>query len=139
MLRLILFFCLFIVYGCGGSISENELDQLNGYWEIKEVKFPDGNTKAYDTNPTIDYIQLENRTGFRKKMQPKLDGTFDTSKDIKSFTLIEKEGSFFFLYENELSQWQEKLIRLEADSFTVLNVEDITYTYQRHEPINVLQ
>lgn len=139
MFRYTLIFYLFLIWGCGGEISKNDLHKLNGYWEIAAVKFPNGETKSYATNPTIDYIFVENQKGYRKKVQPQLDGTFDTSKDSESFTLIEQNGGFHFLYKTALSEWKEELIQLDADSFSVINSENVTYTYHRHQPINVFE
>jgi len=70
-------------------------------------------------------------------MQPKLDGTYDTSNDAEFVTIIEKQGQLYLQYQNNLSQWEEQLTRLTDDLYSVKNEEGITYTYRRYIAINV--
>ena len=37
----------------------DDLKNLNGYWEIEKVTFPNGETKDYSVSTTIDYIELK--------------------------------------------------------------------------------
>lgn len=119
--------------GCS-QITSEDLGQLNGYWEIKKVTFRDGSHKEYSVNTTIDYISLTGTRGYRKKVSPKLDGSFETSSDAEEFTILKEEGDFIMKYENNLSSWSEKLERLSNTDFSVVNEENITYHYSRFEP-----
>jgi len=135
-MRKILIFCsIFLLWGCNSnSIPEENLHYLNGYWEIKTVEFPDGTKKNYAVNPTIDFIQMENKEGFRKKVRPKFDGTYNTSKNVESFKIRSANNSFTIYYKNNLSEWEEKLVQLNSTSFSVLNGEGVLYSYQRFQP-----
>ena len=137
MFRPVLFFALLLFLGCTDTVSKEDLNLLNGYWEIASVKFPDGQKKTYTVNPSIDYIELTEMQGFKKKVHPKFDGTYDTSNDAESFTIIENKGVFIISYKNKLSAWEERLIKLENDSFQIVNEEHITYFFKRYEPINI--
>ena len=129
--------CFLLCFGCSSEISKEELPQLNGYWEIEQVVFPDGNTKKYTVNTTVDYIQWEAPDGFRKKMSPKLDGTYETSDDAETFTISEKDGNFSLDYVTGMSQWSEKLVALDEDTFSVINQEGLQYDYRRFAPIAI--
>lgn len=131
---------ILLLYGCGEKqISTSDLDNLNGYWEIKEVTFSDGTKKEYKVGPAIDFMHFEEMNGFRKKVYPRLNGTFDTSKSSESFKIIETEDGFVFDYSTESSNWQERLLAIDSISFTVVNEEGLKYSYRRFEPINVVQ
>lgn len=130
----VVFICLL---GCGPTVAEKDLPLLNGYWEIEEVVFPDGNTKKYGSSTTIDYIEVEGKKGFRKKVYPKLDGSFEVTDDAEFFTLKASEKGFVFDYDTGLSEWQEELVRLSENHFSAVNEEGITYRYKRFEPINI--
>ncbi|WP_281542902.1 hypothetical protein [Maribacter aestuarii] len=110
---------------------------LNGYWEISEVEFPDGNTKEYKINSNVDYFQLEGLKGFRKKVNPKFDGSFETSDDAEPFTILEENEVFTIRYKNNLSSWQEIIVSLSNENFSLKNEEGTIYHYKRFEPINV--
>ena len=133
----ILVFIMLANVSCTGRVSPEDLGHLNGYWEIEEVQFPDGNKKDYPMNTIVDYIQLENLEGFRKKMVPRFDGTFETSDDAEPFSIIEKNGVFYMRYQNPLSEWEETLLSLSEDKFSVKNQEGITYHFKRFEPLKI--
>jgi len=137
-MRLLLYiFALICLLSCQRTISESDLIKLNGYWEISEVEFPDGNTKEYKANTTIDFIEIAGFKGFRKKVQPTFEGTYFANDDAESFLIIQKEDSFELHYENNYSEWSEILTALSDNTFSVINKEGITYHYKRYEPINI--
>ncbi|MBT2163274.1 hypothetical protein HW347_18525 [Zobellia sp. KMM 6746] len=123
--------------GCSSGISKEDLNTLDGYWEITQVTFPDGNIKEYKVNTSIDYISMDGDEGYRKKMQPRLDGTYETSDDAEAFVIVGKENDFSINYKTELSEWSEKLMELDDTTFSVLNEEGIRYDYKRFEPISI--
>lgn len=139
MKNLFLLPLIFVFFGCTTSVSEEDLTMLNGYWEIEQVTFADGSTKEFNVNPTVEYIEMEALKGFRKKMQPKFDGTYTTSNDAELFTIIKSDEHFEFQYNNDMSTWKEKIISISDDSFSVENKEAITYTYKRFKPINATE
>ncbi|MDT0622727.1 hypothetical protein [Croceitalea vernalis] len=75
--------------------------------------------------------------GFKKKVQPKFDGSYVISNDTEFFTIFEKDGSLIISFENDLSSWEEQIITLEEDFFSIVNQDNITYSYKRYEPINI--
>ena len=137
MNKFISFGIFLLVVACQNKISQEELTLLNGYWEIEKVSLPDGQTKEYKVNTTVDYIELNELSGYRKKVYPKFDGTYDTSNDTEQFKIVKQEDHFEIHYKTELSEWDEVLISLDEDSFSVTNAENISYYYKRFEPINV--
>ena len=128
---------LILLASCGETVTKDSLQLLNGYWEITEVTLANKQQKIYKVNSTVDYIEVSNLKGFKKKVHPKLDGTFNASDDAEPFTIVEKEGLFIFTYKNDFSEWEEELVSLGKNSFTVVNQEDITYSYKRYEPLNI--
>lgn len=138
MSRILFFLSILMVWGCKeASIPEENLQYLNGYWEISEVEFPDGSKKTYKVNPTIDFIQLENGKGFRKKMQPRFDGTYKTSNDVEQLTVTQVDAFFILSYSSEFSDWEETLVQVDSTNFSVKNAEGVTYSYKRFEPIKI--
>ena len=137
MKQLLSFGIIFLLIGCSNWVSKENLKNLNGYWEIEQVVFSNGENKKFKVSTTIDYIEMDSLKGFRKKMQPKFDGSYTTSNDAELFTIVEKDGHFEFYYKNELSEWTEKITRLSENNFSVVNQDTITYLYKRFIPINI--
>lgn len=142
MKKIVPFLFLLFIFACENSpaVAESDLHYLNGYWEISAVEFPDGSIKEYGINPSIDFIQLEDGKGFRKKLQANLGGTYVTSNDdVEQLTISPSNDIFIISYENAFSQWEEKLAHLDSLSFSVVNNEGVTYNYKRFEPIKIPQ
>lgn len=127
----------FFMIGCSDTVSKKELNLLNGYWEISRVSFRDGNIKEYNVSTIVDFIKIDSLKGFRKKVQPRLDGTFDTSDDAEFFSILEHNGAFIFHYKNDLSEWKETILEISKDIFSVSNEAGIVYEYKRFKPIKV--
>lgn len=128
---------IFLVVGCASNVSPENLTLLNGYWEIEKVTFANGNTKNFPINTTIDFIQLKEMKGFRKKMTPKFDGSFTTSNDAEFFTIKNTQDYYEFYYKNKMSEWKEKINSISKNNFSVTNSDTITYTYKRFQPIHI--
>jgi hypothetical protein len=128
-----------VLVGCSPKVTEGDLQNLNGYWEIKEVSFPNGDTKDFRSSTTIDYIELDGMKGFRKKVQPKFNGTFETSNDAELFTILQNENHFELNYTGSTDSWTEEIISISKDNFSVINQDTLTYSYKRYEPLNLNQ
>jgi len=136
MRRIVVLLSLFISFRCSQKVSKEDIQFLNGYWEIDQVAFPNGDVKEFNVNPTIDYIELDGLKGFRKKMYPKFDGSYTTSNDAEVFVISENESEFEFHYKNEMSAWKERITFISENQFSVVNKDTLTYTYKRFQPIN---
>ncbi|WP_340073933.1 hypothetical protein [Leptobacterium sp. I13] len=124
------FFFLIVIVAC----SENNkvtIDGLSGYWEIKEVLFADGSSKTYTINNTVDYFQLTgDSSGYRKKLQPKLNGHFYTLDSVAYF-IIKNDGIIKLHYKTLFDEWGETIEKLNNDELIVKNKAEITYIYKR--------
>lgn len=136
MRQIVVLLSLFIFLGCSQKVSKENIQLLNGYWEIDQVAFPNGDVKEFNVNPTIDYLELDGLKGFRKKMYPKFDGSYTTSNDAEVFVIMENERDFEFHYKNEMSAWKERITFISENQFSVVNNDTLTYTYKRFQPIN---
>src|SRR5690554_6978763 len=76
-----------VVISCSKSVSEQDLQHLNGYWEINEVKTPDNETKVYQSNNNADYFVLNDQNGTRSKVVVQLDGTIQSNGIQENFTI----------------------------------------------------
>lgn len=130
---------LLLCFSCGSKIKKDEISHLNGYWEIKEVIFKDGTKKEYSVNTTIDFIKLDSLIGYRKKVNPKFNGTYETSNDAEPLTIRISNDSIFMSYNKDSNTWEELILSLSNKNFSVINDQGITYKYERFEPININQ
>ena len=128
---------VFLLLGCTTKVDPDTLTLLNGYWEIEKVVFPNGSVKAYEVNTSIEYIEIEGRQGYRKKMQPQFDGSFKTSDDAEQFAVAESKGTLIIQYSNTQNSWEETLVALTKERFEVLSEDGVSYHYKRYQPLEL--
>lgn len=123
--------CVFFLFSCQNNDPQEQKSKLSGYWEIKSVTFPDGVEKNYSISTTIDYIEVKNDSGIRKKVAPKLDGTFTTSNDFEKFVLKIEEDSLRLYYSTPFDSWKETVILAKDSILKVKNRDAKVYTYKK--------
>ena len=137
MKKYLLIFALITIWSCKKD-PENLVGHLDGYWEIKEVVMPDGTTKEYTFNNTIDFLSVNSdRTGFRKKLVPNIDGSFSTSNDEEHFKIVIEKKRLYLYYETPYSKWKEIVLEASEDYLVTENPDGIRYVYKRYEPLNL--
>ncbi|HLO73554.1 MAG TPA: lipocalin family protein [Flavobacterium sp.] len=131
MKKIILFFVFGLFLSCKQSISEADLQNLNGYWEIEKVELPDGNKKEYKVNETIDFFKITDKKGFRSKVMPQIDGTYLTNDLKEGVVVVLKDGDATIQYKTNYANWNEEIIELSKDKLVVKNQQDLEYHYKR--------
>ncbi len=127
---------LFLMISCNKTISESDLKDLNGYWEIEKAEMPDGEIKEYKINTIVDYFEIENNKGFRQKAMPQVNGEYLTNEVQESVELVEVDGKIMMKYHTDFADWQEQLITISKDELVVQNEHDIKYYYKRPIPFS---
>ena len=137
----VLLFALLLI-SCHSNVKKEDIKKLNGYWEIKQVKFSTGKTKDYKVNETIDYFELRQAqsdhkmVGFRQKVMPQFDGKFQTNNIKENIKVIEKDNSIFIEYETKFGKWKEEIITIEDSTLVLKNKENLEYTYKKFKPFS---
>jgi len=124
-----------LLIACSGGASEADLPFLEGYWEIRRVQFPDGTEKEYVANATIEYFEWDGNSGFRKKMQPTLKGTFLTSDDALPMKVVWRDQRLFLSFNGEGQPWEEEVLKLQEDVLVTRHANGLRYEYARYEPL----
>ncbi|MGB6268250.1 MAG: lipocalin family protein [Olleya sp.] len=127
---------LILITSCSKN-PEDYKQHLTGYWEIKEVTLTDGSKKEYTYNNTIDYIEIADTTGFRKKMKPNIEGTYQTSKDLERFTIKIENDSLNIYYKTPFANWKETVLLASKNQLQIINQNKDLYLYQRYTPITI--
>lgn len=137
MKRILLLIVLVSALSCKQKITEADLSNLNGYWEIEKVELPDGDMKEYKVNETIDFFKIEANKGFRKKVMPQLDGTYLTNDIQEDVVVVIKDGNASLQYKTTYASWKEEIIELTKDKLVVKNQQEIEYYYKRPAKFSV--
>ncbi|MBA3987298.1 MAG: hypothetical protein H0X63_12185 [Flavobacteriales bacterium] len=136
-LPLLLLICGSFLFSCNRENPEEKLAYLNGYWEIKKANLPNGETKTYSINMLIDFIEIEDGKGFRKKVAPQLDGSFQITEDTENIEVKIEDNQVILYYTTPFHYWKETVVEANEKQLVVRNEEDFLYTYNRFEKLNL--
>lgn len=126
------YFLLFLfLASCNTQSPEEKIDNLNGYWGISKAEMIDGQIKKYSFNPMVDYIEIKDHKGFRKKVKPRLDGTYFVTDAIENLQVKIENDSIHLYYTTEMDQWMETLISSKENEIVLQNERGDKYTYKR--------
>lgn len=126
---------LILCFSCKNTITSSELDLLNGYWSIdyithkNETFYPKGATKL------LDFYVINDREGFRKKIQPQLNNKFLVTKDLNNFKIKFINKNYYLSFQTVWDQWEEKIIKLNQNKL-VLEHQEKRYHYKRFDNKN---
>ena len=137
MKKILFLFVLGVVLSCKQNITDADISNLNGYWEIEKVELPDGDKKEYKVNETIYFFKIEANKGFRKKVMPQLDGTYLTNDIQEDVVVVVKNGDALLQYKTKYASWKEEIIELTKDKLVVKNQQEIEYYYKRPAKFSV--
>ena len=128
---------LFVAFAsCQQTISKDDIQKMNGYWEIEKVVFPEGEPKDFPINMTYDYIELKDNKGFRRKGAPRFDGKFEGNDVLEEMEITFKDDKPFVNYSTEFAKWTEELKEITDEKMVLLNSENKEYHYKRTAPLN---
>lgn len=136
-MKKILFIIVLSFISCTKPDPESYKQFINGYWEIEHVVLSDGTKKEYNFNQSIDFFETKDTIGIRKKVQPKLDGTFIASRDSETFTLKIENDSLRMYYKTLLSEWKETVISAKENQIIIKNEAGNMYFYKPYEKLSL--
>ena len=128
---------LITLISCDNKVSEQDIQLLNGYWDINKVESVNKKVTQYGANSTIDYYFInEQNKGFRKKTTLDFSGTYKTN-NIKDKIIIENKNDDFILKTStSLASWEDIIITLTKDKLVLKNEKGDLFYYNKHEKFN---
>lgn len=126
-----------MIMSCKKEITANEMNKINGYWEIEKVILADGGKKEYKVNPTVDYFELKDNKGFRQKVMPQLDGTYTTNNLKEIISITSEDGDYYINYTTNYGKWKEEIIEIQDSVLVLKNKDDLEYHYKKSIPFSL--
>ena len=130
----ILIFALSLT-GCQDPDPREQLDNINGYWEISEVEVSKDSVMQYGMSEYIDYIELNDSVGFRKKLKPKIGGGYIEMNKAENIKARIEKGDLWLYYSTPFDEWKEEVIEAGEEQLVVKSEDGKIYHYQKYTPI----
>lgn len=136
-MRFVLMMLLIGLFGCQPD-NRDKIANLTGYWEIKQVEKNGQVIKSFNINSDIDYFTTNNFSeGSRKKLKPRFDGGFETSKDVLNFRIEILDNDVYLVYSIDSSTLKECVEKATKDQLILSNSMGFKYTYKPYEPLQI--
>jgi hypothetical protein len=132
-MKKVFFLYLFVplLISCLGADPDEQKTKLGGYWVIEKVEMPDGTEKLFQLSSAIDFIEVTGDSGVRKKVQPKVDGSFLVNDSAERFDLKIENDSLHMYYKTPYDSWKETVLQARDSVLVVLNQDRKVYTYSK--------
>ena len=129
MKRLIILF--FFIISCDKQIN---LDLINGYWEIVSVSKNNEFIKEYPFSNAVDFFIIDSlNNGYRKKIKPKINGSFEITLHEIPISIKNNNNSYEIKYYSAGNQYVETINKLDQNKLVIKNSEGIIFSYKRFE------
>lgn len=131
----IYYFIVFaLLLGCAPKVTKESLDFLNGYWVISEAKAPNGESRPYIGAVEVDFFELNEQKGSRKKLKPLPNNQFNKTNDKVNFTISFEEKACIITYFRKEHSWQEEVVQLNENGLQLKDGRGVVFHYRRFEP-----
>ena len=135
MSKSLLIIMMLIFTGCKDTIKPANLNKLNGYWKIDFITHKNETFHPKGAAKLVDFYEISNQNGVRKKVQPKFDNKFSVTEDLNNFKIVFEGYNCFMKFETLWDQWQEKIVILSNDKL-ILEHQNNRYHYSRFKKID---
>lgn len=136
-MRKIVILIAFLIVSCTQNIKNEDIQLINGYWEIEKVESVKNEIKKYKINEIVDYFSINaEQNGFRKKLVIQLDGKFLANNMQESVSISNINDEFFLNYKTDFATWKEKIVKINGESLILENEQGIKYFYKRYKTGN---
>lgn len=127
MLWLLLLLCI----ACNNA--PQDLEQLEGYWQIEKVVAPDGGEREYPFSLKLEYFQVKDSVGKKFRVSVKDKDKFVSDRTGVPFTYYLKEGDLFLKFAEGNNAYVQEVETLNAETLVLVHENGLEYRYRRFE------
>ena len=134
-----LVFIVLLAIGCK-SYPKKHIEFIEGYWEIESVYKDNQLLRTFKINSGIDYFKINtDLKGFRKKLKPNFNGTFETSKDVLNFKIEIQNNGLFLNYIDNATSFREEVIEADKEKLVIKSNLGLVYNYKPYKELDLSQ
>ncbi len=130
-MKLYLFVGFLFFLSCTSRIKTDDIILLEGYWVISEATAPNGEKRTFNSTVEVDFFELEGEKGFRKKVTPLLDDSFNSTNDLVGFTISFENESCIVSYSRKHHSWKEEILLITNEKLKLKDSRGVVFEYKR--------
>jgi hypothetical protein len=129
MTRFILLFLILGISACSNSV-EDQVAQLEGYWNIEKVVLSDGSEKEFPFSNHMDFFVIEGSNGMKHRVSPKYDGTMVDYGSPVPFKWDDQDGELVLTFNEGDESYQQTVVTSTSKELVLLHENGTKYYYQ---------
>ena len=137
MKRLIVLMLILFTFNSCEKDPKEHLANLNGYWEIEKVEFSKDSIRDFKISEIVEYIEIKDRTGFRRKVKPQFGGSYIPAGEAERISIEIDNEELVLNYSTAFNNWKEIVVDSKEDAISLKNERGITYHYKRYKPLKL--
>nr|WP_262917417.1 lipocalin family protein [Zunongwangia pacifica] len=122
---------------CNKQDPKEQIQFIEGYWEIDKVEVSPDSTITYSINDNIDYFKVDGNSGQRTKLRPEIDGSFKTTNSAEKIELKIEEDSLRIYYKTPYDNWKETVLKASSEELVIKSNQDKIYYYKKYTPTSI--
>ena len=130
-MKLYLFVGVLLFLGCTSEVKTEDIKFIEGYWVISEATAPNGEKRIFNAAVEVDFFELEGLKGFRKKITPLLDDSFNSSNDLVGFTISFDKEYCVITYTRKQHSWKEEILLINDEKLKLKDSRGVVFEYKR--------
>lgn len=131
MKKLIIFSLVLVLLSCKKEVDLENINQLNGYWQISKAENTNGDKKEYPINEVYDYFEFKNKTGLHKKVVWQPTGKFLVNDMQENISIKKIEGEVFINFSSRYGKHVDKLESISAEEMILMSKDNVKYYYKK--------
>lgn len=130
-MKKLLLFLLFVTLSCKQSITDADINLVNGYWQIEKVIDDNGNKKEYKINEIYDYFELKNKVGIHKKVKWQPAAKFLVNDAQENVKVIKEAESYYLKFWSQNGTHLDKLESISDEEMVLVSKEKVSFYYTK--------
>ena len=128
-MRILTLFIGMLLMSCSSGVKQQDLPNLEGYWRISKAVSPSGEVRTFTATVDVDFFQLDEKKGLRKKLKPLLGNQYSSSNNYVPFTINCANKNCIISYSKKGVRWEEEIMRLDAEELRLKDARGVVFHY----------
>ena len=131
MKKYVIIFVTFVLSSCAEKVDPNQLNLINGYWQITKAVNANGDKKEYKINEIYDYFEIKNKVGLHKKVTWQPTGVFLVNDAQDAVTVTIAGEKVYLNFATAFGKHKEELTSLSDKEMILLSDVDTKFYYEK--------
>jgi hypothetical protein len=124
--------CLVLAVSCQQPNPDDQLEKLQGYWNIDTVVQEDGTVKEFPFSNHMDFFEIQENVGTKSRVSPTYDGSFIVYGDPIKFVWEIEEDKLILRFRDGEQSYSQEVKKVSNEVLQLVHENGMIYNYKIH-------